>query len=146
MTRRQILRILDANFNRSREGLRVCEEITRFVLGDAGLTRDLKHTRHDVTRAFKALSVSELFASRDTAADIGKKPSSLENKRADTREIFLANAQRAKESLRVLEEMSKLVSVHASVILKRTRFRLYAIEKRTLPKLETVRHHRPQRF
>jgi thiamine-phosphate pyrophosphorylase len=42
------LRIIDANFNRSREGLRVMEEYARFCLADASLTERCKTLRHDL--------------------------------------------------------------------------------------------------
>ena len=32
LPREQILRVLDANINRAREGLRVCEDLVRFCL------------------------------------------------------------------------------------------------------------------
>ena len=41
-------RIIDANLNRSREGLRVCEEVARFHLSSPQLTRELKSVRHAV--------------------------------------------------------------------------------------------------
>ena len=42
---KQILRIIDANLNRTAEGLRVLEDIARFVLDDAALSRQLKIMR-----------------------------------------------------------------------------------------------------
>src|SRR3989338_7687649 len=120
MTRRGVLRILDANFNRSREGLRVCEEITRFVLRDGALTRALKESRHAVSRCLKRLPVSaaEFLSARDVRADVGKGPSRLEARRKDFLGLFLANAERAKESLRVLEETSKLIDAAFGAPLK----------------------------
>ena len=143
MKRSEILRILDANFNRSREGLRVCEEIARFVLRDEALTRELKKARHAVSDCLKKLPVplAELVASRNVRADFGKKSSALESRRKDALALFLANAERAKESLRVLEETSKLIELKISVRLKKERFHVYAIEKKSLPKLEALRHH-----
>jgi len=35
-------RIIDANLNRVKEGLRVCEEITRFILDNHKFTLNLK--------------------------------------------------------------------------------------------------------
>ncbi|MGH7197489.1 MAG: hypothetical protein ACREH5_01950, partial [Candidatus Omnitrophota bacterium] len=106
MKRREVLRILDANFNRSREGLRVCEEITRFVLEHKSLTSGLKKARHDVSDSIKELplSLTELVSARNVRSDVGRHPSRLENSRRDSLALFLANAERAKESLRVLEE------------------------------------------
>ena len=141
---KKVLRILDANFNRSREGLRVCEEIFRFFLNDAVLTRKLKKARHDVTKILKSLPVPQesLVAARDVRGDQGKKPSPLENSRRDVADLFLANMQRSKESLRALEEFAKFLGSNTSVKLKKLRFEVYAIEKRALPTLETLRHHR----
>jgi thiamine-phosphate pyrophosphorylase len=142
MTRRQALRILDANLNRSREGLRVCEEVARFVLDDAAVTRRLKAARHAVTAALRRLPFppSELTAARDSTGDVGRGASPLERGRGDALDLFLANAERAKEALRVLEEFSKVVGGDPAAF-KRIRFHVYAIEKRTLPKLEALRHH-----
>lgn len=141
MTPKQILRILDANFNRSREGLRVCEEITRFVLEDAALTKKLKNIRHGLTACVKAIPVTGLVSARDTASDVGKKPSPLEKNRRDALDVFAANSERVKESLRVLEEVSKLLSGRISDKIKKARFDIYALEKRALPKLEALRDH-----
>lgn len=139
----RVLRILDANFNRSREGLRVCEEVARFVLDDAVLTKQLKRLRHAVTGCIKKIPVTaaELASARNVRADVGKKPSGLERRRSDATALFLANAERAKESLRVLEEASKLVNRRLPDRFKKIRFSVYAIEKRALPKLEAVRDH-----
>ena len=38
----KLLRLIDANLNRSREGIRVCEDIARFVLNDKRITRSFK--------------------------------------------------------------------------------------------------------
>jgi thiamine-phosphate pyrophosphorylase len=143
VSRRQLLRILDANFNRSREGLRVCEEIARFVLEHKTLTRELKAARHAVSRLFQKLplTVSELVGARNVGSDVGRHASKLEAKRRDCLALFLANAERAKESLRALEETAKLIDAGAGAKFKKVRFKVYAIEKKALPRLEALRHH-----
>ncbi len=143
MKRNEILRILDANFNRSREGLRVCEEITRFVMEDQHLTQELKKIRHAVSGCLKNFPGSsfELVAARNIRRDVGKNPSQLEKTRQGAAGIFLANAERVKESLRVLEEASKLLDKKTADKLKKIRFHTYAIEKKVLKKLATLRHH-----
>ncbi|MBI4353484.1 MAG: thiamine-phosphate pyrophosphorylase [Candidatus Omnitrophica bacterium] len=144
MNKTQLFRILDANFNRSREGLRVCEEIARFVMGEGVLSREFKRLRHAIGRVLTegpSLSLRELLSARDAEGDVGKGFSVLERKRAGFPDLFLANVQRAKESLRVLEETSKCVEPRASEKLKRIRFRVYALEKKTLPKLEALCDH-----
>ena len=137
MNQNAYLRILDANFNRAREGLRVCEEITRLAMNDAALTRVLKKTRHSISRTLKNFPVpaSKLIEARDVEGDIGKKPSALEHTRRDTKTIFIANIQRVKESLRVLEEISQLMHLKGSVHFKKIRFSVYGIEKKAFPKL-----------
>ncbi len=47
----QTLRIIDANLNRLGEGLRLLEEIARFMLDDAALTQQLKTMRHELIRS-----------------------------------------------------------------------------------------------
>lgn len=145
--RRDLLRILDANFNRSREGLRVCEEIARFVLEDRRLARALKKARHAVTASLKRLPVgrSDLLACRDTGGDVGRVSTRSEKRRSGFLGLFLANIQRVKESLRVLEEGSKLFGRENSEGFKKIRFDVYDIEKRSLPKLETLCDHGPGR-
>ena len=143
----KLLRILDANFNRSREGLRVCEEIFRFFLNDSPLTRKLKKTRHQITGLLKSMPVaqSEILAARDVGRDEGRKPSFLEKKRAGILDLFLANIERTKEALRVLEEFTKFLDARTSIQFKKLRFEVYTIEKRALPKLEALCDHRPGR-
>ncbi len=144
---RRILRVLDANFNRSREGLRVCEEVFRFFFNDIAITRRLKKMRHRVTELMGEFSLpkGELLKARDVRADPGKQPSSLEKKRGDVADIFCANIERTKESLRAIEEFTKLTDTGLSDHFKKLRFQVYAIEKQAFPRLQTLRHHRSGR-
>lgn len=141
--KKKLYRILDANFNRAREALRVSEEIVRFGMDSGVLQKAFKRCRHGVSGVFKRFSVGarELVASRRSGSDVGRGPSRLERSRKDLADVFLANTQRAKESLRALEEFSKLVDEAASKKLKEIRFRVYTLEKRALPKLEALRDH-----
>lgn len=133
---RDLLRIIDANLNRSREGLRVCEEITRFILEDARLASELKNIRHRISRSIKKFphAPCALLKSRDSQTDVGKKflPKS---KRRNYRDLFCANIQRAKESLRVLEEFSSLFNQSLSKTFARLRFKVYHLEKETVERL-----------
>ena len=143
MQTREILRIVDANFNRSREGLRVCEEISRFVLQKRGLTQVLKKARHELSDCLITLPnpLSKIIEARDVKKDIGREPSSLEAKRKDWQSLFLANSQRVKESLRVLEETVKLIHPTGWKKIKNLRFKIYAVEKKAMPSLEALRNH-----
>ncbi|MBC22660.1 MAG: thiamine phosphate synthase, partial [Phycisphaerae bacterium] len=44
-----LMRVIDANANRAREGLRVLEDAARFCLEDVQLTTQAKTLRHRVT-------------------------------------------------------------------------------------------------
>ena len=141
MKRRDLLRILDANFNRSREGLRVCEEIVRFVLEDAVLTRSLKKVRHELTACLKGIDAtsSEILGARDVLRDVGKKSAAFETSRSGACDLFAANIERTKEAVRVLEEISKVFSAASQTDrFSRIRCSVYAIEKKIMPRLEAL--------
>lgn len=122
-------RIIDANFNRTKEGLRVCEDICRFVFDDQGATRRYKHVRHQLTAAMAGLNIHALIGSRNITADVGRRSTRTEFKRSGSMDIYYANSQRVKESLRVLEEFTKLRDKRISEKLKRLRYRAYELEK-----------------
>lgn len=125
--------VIDANLNRAKEGLRVCEDTARFILKDATLAKKTKRLRHDITRALKGspICAGSILKSRDSNNDIGKKPDLLEKRRKNTTDIFLSNFQRAKEAVRVLEEFFKLINTKISDRFKKIRFRIYSLEKET---------------
>ncbi|MBN1693265.1 MAG: thiamine phosphate synthase [Dehalococcoidales bacterium] len=123
-------RIIDANINRLGEGLRVLEEFARMTLNDAVLTQKLKDMRHQMVVTNTGL-YNQLVKSRDAAGDIGSdmEVSSESNKR-EPQGIIAANAKRAQESLRVLEEMAKIPALDLdSERYRKSRFELYTIEK-----------------
>lgn len=128
-----VYKVLDANLNRSKEGLRVCEDIARFHLKNADLTKKLARLRHRITAINRASSINQqrLFRARDTQTDRGK-ALSFGPKRQSFKNIFMANAQRVKEALRVLEEFFKLMDAAASKKIQKLRFDFYAIEKQTI--------------
>lgn len=122
-------RVIDANFNRAKEGLRVCEDVCRFIFDAKGPTRSYKAVRHQLTEAISTLKISEVILSRDIRKDVGRKSTSIEFKRKGVMDIFYANSQRVKESLRVLEEFSKLRNKRLAEDLKKLRYKIYALEK-----------------
>ena len=71
-----------------------------------------------------------LLEGRDSATDTGKSIYVNELNRKDVRDIFFANIQRVKESLRVLEEFSKLFSIKTAVSFKEIRYQVYELEKK----------------
>jgi thiamine-phosphate pyrophosphorylase len=140
----QLARIVDANQNRVREGLRVAEEVARFVLEDAPLQRALKQLRHQVVLAEKQLP-ADAIASREIATDPGQEPpASLEAPRATLAELAQANLRRASEGLRVLEECTKSELATLSGEYRRMRFVCYGLEKELLAALRQPGPERPE--
>lgn len=126
-----VYRIIDANINRAKEGLRVCEEITRFILNDRALTRGLKGIRHSLDILIKRLpGKKELLKERESSRDVGRKIYKNELKRNGIQDIFFANIQRVKESIRVMEEFTKLINKSLAVKFKELRYEVYILEKK----------------
>ena len=136
-----LYRIIDANINRLKEGLRVCEEITRFILDSKALTGELKKIRHQIDPLAAGLRKNpELLAQRNSLKDVGLKISSrAEMKRQDFADVFAANIQRVKESIRVLEEFSKLEDVNIALGFRKIRYAIYEFEKKAAKKIPTLR-------
>jgi thiamine-phosphate pyrophosphorylase len=133
-----IYRIIDANANRLKEGLRVCEDVIRFILEDNALTRDLKNIRHDVDAFLGALTDRRrCLQSRDSVMDTGRSIHTVrELSRSSVCDIFCANIQRVKESIRVLEEFSKIANKKSALGFKELRYRVYEIEKKAIKRIE----------
>jgi len=131
-----ILRIMDANFNRMGEGLRVLEEFARLSLNDSALTERLKSIRHATVIVDEALR-RRLLAARDSAADVGAAMNVPgEDTSRDIRSVVTANAKRVQESLRVIEEIAKSPeNALDSETYRWARFALYEIEKTLVSQL-----------
>ena len=130
----KILRIIDANFNRTREGLRVVEDGMRFWGDDKLLTEKTKLLRHSLSEVvLKYFPSVSLKKSRQSEIDVGKETDVL--KQSILRNIVQNNLSRVSESLRSLEEFSKIVSVKASKDFHKLRFELYSLEKEIVLKL-----------
>jgi len=131
----RIHRVIDANYNRAKEGLRVCEDVCRFVRDDPKATARFKKLRHDLTAAVMAFGLKDIVASRDIVRDVGRRTIAAESRRGSIGDIFYANAQRVKESLRVLEEFAKLKDAALASDLKKMRYTVYEIEKNALKRM-----------
>ena len=133
LIKNKILRIIDANINRTTEGLRVAEDIVRFVLDDDKLTPKLKHIRHEIMKLLRDIRCEM----RDVKGDIGAgRSTKSEGRRKDILDVFLANMKRAQESIRVFEELSKLFDAKLGPKFKKLRFELYDIEQKAALKLK----------
>jgi thiamine-phosphate pyrophosphorylase len=127
--RRALKRILDANANRCAEGLRVIEELARFVLEDEALQREMKRIRHEVRDAARGFGIN-LVGSRDSMTDVGRRTTSkTEGERDSLDGVANANFSRVQEALRVLEEYGKLIDTEVSLRFKALRFDIYNAQK-----------------
>ena len=132
MTLKPLYRILDANFNRAKEGLRVCEDLCRYNWNQRTLTRAFKDVRHGLTGIMTGLDIQKALEARHIQGDVGRATAVSESKRMDLNSVFWANSQRVKESLRVLEEVTKLIDSRISAKLKTLRYKVYALEQKVI--------------
>lgn len=143
MDEKLLYRIIDANLNRTKEALRVCEEIVRFGCNDAGLTHTIRELRHKISEILLDMPVRyiEIINSRDAESDVARQ-SSLESKSiTGFLDIFLANMSRAKEGLRALEEFSRLLDTRCAQSFKSLRFSVYECEKKAVKVISSLCHY-----
>ncbi len=128
---REIHRILDANFNRAREAVRVAEDCGRYALNDPAITAMAKNLRHDLREVLTAMPVKEMVFGRDVAGDIGTEITSPgERKRADIADVATAACKRLSEALRTIEEYSKVIAPDQTLQVERMRYNAYTLEQR----------------
>ncbi len=120
----KLYRLIDANLNRLREGIRTLEDIERYIYENKTLAKKLKNLRHQIRFEDK-----KLLAYRDIAGDILKQTTPSEAKRTSIEELLRANMKRAQEAARVLEEAFKLIDTLTAQQFKQIRYELYDIEK-----------------
>ncbi|KIM04245.1 MAG: thiamine-phosphate pyrophosphorylase [Sulfurovum sp. AS07-7] len=124
-------RLVDANLNRLKEGIRVIEDIARYLNDDASLASKLKNIRHKC----KIDNYANIIKSRDSVNDVLKTSTSSEMQRSDINSILIANYKRTQESARVLEEIFKIFDPMLSDRFKKIRYELYTLEKNNLTNL-----------
>lgn len=123
------LRILDANLNRAREGLRTCEEYARLELNDARAAAAVKRARRLVQACSDALGLQRLLAARDINGDVGVQPQADDVQRGDSRDVAQAAIKRAQEALRVVEEFSQLENPQTAAAAAQARYAAYEAEQ-----------------
>lgn len=130
-----VFRILDANINRLREGLRIIEEFFRFIDNNHDISLVFKRLRHELKEIEKLIGRDNLISSRETATDCFANQNRPEELTRDCIEdIVYAGFKRSQEASRVIEEYSKICSIDSSEIAKKIRFSLYSFEKDFLEK------------
>ncbi len=130
---------IDANLNRSMEGLRVCEDICRFALHDEKLSTRAKEIRHRIALLSAQWGKLDLLSARDVDSDPIKYVDIASGHQQESLErVFVRNLHRSLEALRSLEESSKLDGKDYAAF-QALRFSLYAFEKEVIAALSGKR-------
>jgi thiamine-phosphate pyrophosphorylase len=124
-----LYRILDANLDRAREGLRVVEEWCRFGLDDVALVELCKQLRQTLGQWHH----SDFRLARDTPGDVGTELTHAhEEARSDVPAVLQANLCRVQEALRALEEYGKIYDPAMGAACKQMRYQVYTLESKLL--------------
>ena len=126
----ELYRLLDAAANRGREAMRVLEDYVRFMRDDAGLTQRLKTFRHQFQSALQPFPIQSRLSARNTEYDVGTDISAEgEYLRPTVGDLLSANFSRLQESLRSLEEFSKMFDPMAARQFEQLRYQCYTLHK-----------------
>jgi thiamine-phosphate pyrophosphorylase len=122
-----LLRLVDANLDRAAEGLRVVEDVSRFILNDRQLFLKLRDLRHNLTQKWATLG-DDLLRQREVEEDVGAEhPGGRVN---DLTSLVRANFRRVEQSLRVMEEVARISSFPLpGETFSQMRFLCYKLEK-----------------
>jgi thiamine-phosphate pyrophosphorylase len=125
---KNIWRLLDANANRAREGLRIIEDTARFVLGKPEAAKAFRAMRHGVDELVRK-HYKQLLSARDIENDSGRS-NAAEPYKGGIKNLLAANFKRCEEALRVLEEYGRVLSPGAVAKAQTLRFDIYRWEKK----------------
>jgi len=118
-------RLLDANLDRAREGLRVVEDWCRFGLDRADLVARLKDLRQRLGQRHR--DVYKL--ARDTVGDVAAGMAHpAQRQRPQATQVIAANCARVQEALRVLEEFGRGLDDPLAAEAATIRYALYDLE------------------
>lgn len=127
---RTVYRIIDANFNRAREAIRVIEEFCRFGLNSISLYKRTKQLRHELSAAINLLDARLLISSRDTLGDVGVgKEVDKQLHRESLGDCFTAACKRLTEALRALAEVIQTQNPSVAEAIENLRYTAYTLEK-----------------
>lgn len=129
---KEFFRIIDANTNRTCEGLRVIEDYLRFVYEEKDLSKDIRLIRHNVREAWQGIDLYK-YRSIETDPGVSNSKAFVGLERIDEKDLLIANFKRIEESLRVMEEFSKISNyTDKASIYESARYTMYSLEKRIL--------------
>ena len=118
-------RLIDANLDRAREGLRVIEDWCRFSLNRGDLVLKIKDWRHQLSSHHHEFYKQ----ARSTSTDQGALLDHPEQRhRTTSDEIIAANCSRVQEALRVLEEFARTSDPDLATTAAKIRYKIYGLE------------------
>jgi thiamine-phosphate pyrophosphorylase len=129
------LRLIDANANRAREGIRTAEDHIRFSVGDCRWSSTLKSMRAQVTRAMEAAYPGRTLLDARQAVSDPQRPTSDRFEREpaagaeSSRTVAQRGLKRAQEALRVLEEFLRAEHPDTSRDISQARYQAYDCEQ-----------------
>ena len=124
----KIWRLLDANANRAREGLRILEDTARFVIDKPKAAKALRGLRHGLDELVRD-HYRKLLSARNVTHDSGRANPAKPYKDG-LPALMSANFKRCEEALRVLEEYGRMMSPGAVRKAQGLRFKVYQWEKK----------------
>ena len=137
----RVARLIDANLDRAREGLRVIEDWCRFGLDRDDLVVPLKDWRQRLGQQHHDRYRRARSTATDVAAGLGHP---AQASRCTAQAIVKANASRVQEALRVLEEFGRNLDPELASSAAEIRYGLYDLEVRILD--ACGRQHRQERL
>ena len=137
----RVARLIDANLDRAREGLRVIEDWCRFGLDRDDLIVPLKDWRQRLGQQHHDRYRRARSTATDVAAGLGHP---AQASRGNAQAIVKANASRVQEALRVLEEFGRNLDPALASTSAEIRYGLYDLEVRILE--ACGRQHRQERL
>jgi thiamine-phosphate pyrophosphorylase len=116
----------------------VIEDYVRFMLDDADLTQRLKTFRHQFQEVLQPFPMPDRLEARNTEYDVGTDITAEgEYHRPTVEDLLSANFSRLQESLRSLEEFSKMVDTQAAKQFEQLRYACYTLHKDVVSGLPT---------
>lgn len=125
-----VWRAIDASANRAGEALRVLEDVLRFGLDDEHLTGLAKNLRHDLAAVLGHHGLRSRITARDVHGDVGVGlEAATRLPRGGVADLVTANAARAAQALRSLQECTAVVADDTPAAFEAIRYRLYTLER-----------------
>ena len=131
--RHGVERLLDANLNRAREGLRVVEDWCRLALQRPELVAQLKDYRQRLGQCHSASLKQARHAASDPATGLAHQ---AQQERSTPQQVVAANCARVQEALRVLEEFGRHGAGELAATAAAIRYGLYDLETALLANQE----------